>query len=91
MRHLCNLDRSCVLCDLVDEDLTHLLFKCPISLSVWGRVGDSYGCISSCAGCYWNLFVEWCSLGNNKDENLKLGFIWMMVVWCLWKVMNDFF
>lgn len=80
---------TCVLCSQAEEDFNYLLFDCPISSKVWDSMGVWSGCYVSFVGVSWKHFLAWCGMFNNHTRSVKVGLIWLLVIWCLWKVIND--
>lgn len=80
---------TCVLCSQAEEDFNHLLFDCPISSKIWDSMGVWSGCYVSFIGVSWKHCLAWCGMFNNHTRSVKVDLIWLSVVWCLWKIIND--
>ncbi|XP_070019933.1 uncharacterized protein [Nicotiana sylvestris] len=58
-------DTTCALCDSEEEDIQHLLFKCPNTSQVWQKILDWQGIQRQTMG--WKEEVEWA--GKNASGN----------------------
>jgi hypothetical protein len=80
----------CVLCNLKDESVNHILLHCDVASLVWYRVMKWF---DSCFLIPPNLFIHWECWSEDGNANNKvtkgLWLVWHTTIWILWAKRND--
>jgi len=84
-RHIAIPSSLCPLCNIEEETIQYVFFKCSVAQKVWDK-GDSWIGIESvrhhtAVNHFMNFSLTWC---NNNMNTVWKG-MWIAIVWEIWK------
>jgi hypothetical protein len=84
-----NLEKCCVFCSGVEEDIQHVFFNCNVILQLWDAIFNWLGTTSVTYVSVTDHFLNFGGILKGKKTKGLRHIIWLATTWCIWRSRNN--